>query len=540
MYEHSELANPTLSPRRRIITGGSSSQSFAVRGPSRTFSAYNAGASVHRYVRLAHISDSTTKNGVNQEARFPKKKRSTPKQTGQTLLENWQRKSDARSFYDCLLPGHIAADCNTDKGKAAALRVILEWLASTHEAVLPKHDSRSAVRAWYWTNGVDFGRHDTNVLSLMTAAVNKAGLAVPKAGIPAVKRAVGRKTNPVNAVSSEDDSTSESSSSSSCYIDFSFTRAAEEATIEYAGLQKTSGDTHRCLHSMLDLGNPHVLAGAEWWKEEYMPRLLACGWDPIKEVTSSTTSGCGDGPQSTLLSVAKGVPFRLRHHDGSTTLSFSDVAIAPNEVGLLAGKCDMAALLTDIQMSPTLTTYRMLHNTSPIVLVDSGGHLFARLPEPTMAEPGKTFVFLRKKKNGAVFAKVKTAPENSPAPITNPRVDVSVTNGGSPWDTAARLDVLPTDSKQFDKTSKKQCTSSVCILLLQKRWWVACPTLVSMYRTMSLSQTSSRMTTRHPCLKIWPSLLSRRTRSHWLTCPRCTVPWTIPAARSLLTSSFKR
>jgi hypothetical protein len=167
---------------------------------------------------------------------------------------------------------------------------------------------------------VDFGRHDTNVLSLMTAAVNKAGLAVPKAGRPAVKRAVGRKTNPVNAVSLDDDSTSESSSSSSCCIDFSFKRVAKEATIVYAGLQKTSGDTHRCLHSMLDLGNPHVLAGAEWWMEEYKPRLLACGWDPIKKVTSLTTSGFGDGPQSTLMCVAKAVPFRLRHDDGSTTL----------------------------------------------------------------------------------------------------------------------------------------------------------------------------------------------------------------------------
>jgi hypothetical protein len=129
-------------------------------------------------VRLVHISDSTTKNGANQEARFLKKERSTPKQTSQTLLENWQRKSDARSCYDCLLPGHIAADCTTDKGQAAALRVILEWLASTHEAALPKHDARPAVRAWYRPNGVDFGRHDTNVLSLMTAAVNKVGLAV--------------------------------------------------------------------------------------------------------------------------------------------------------------------------------------------------------------------------------------------------------------------------------------------------------------------------------------------------------------------------
>jgi hypothetical protein len=165
------------------------------------------------------------------------------------------------------------------------------------------------VRAWYRTNGVDFGRHDTNVLSLMTAAVNMAGLAAPKAGRPAVKRAVGRKTNPVNAVSSDDDSTSESSSSSSCCIDFFFKRVAEEATIVYAGLQKTSGDTHRCLHSMLDLGNPHVLAGAEWWTEEYKPRLLSCGWDPIKEVTSSTTSGFGDGPQYTLMCVAKTVPF---------------------------------------------------------------------------------------------------------------------------------------------------------------------------------------------------------------------------------------
>jgi hypothetical protein len=195
-----------------------------------------------------------------------------------------------------LFPGHIAADCTTDKGQAAALRVILEWHASTHELVLPNHEARSAEHAWYRTNGVDFGRHDTNVLSLITAAVNKAELAVPKAGRPAVKRAVGRKTNPVNAVFSDDDPTSESSSSSSCYIDFSFTRVAEEATIVYAGLQKTSGDTHRCLHSMLDLGNPNVLTGAEWWTEAYKPRLSACGWDPIKEVTSSTTRGFGDVP----------------------------------------------------------------------------------------------------------------------------------------------------------------------------------------------------------------------------------------------------
>jgi hypothetical protein len=92
----------------------------------------------------------------------------------------------------------------------------------------------------------------------------------------------------------------------------------------------------------------------------------------------------------------------------------------------------MAALLTDIQMSPTLTTCRVLYNTSPIVLVDSGGHLFSRLDELTMAEPGGRFVLLHKKKNGAVFAKVKTAPENSSDLIINPRVDVSVTNGGSP------------------------------------------------------------------------------------------------------------
>jgi hypothetical protein len=77
-YGHSELANHTFPPRRRTITGGSSSQHLAVRGPSRTFLTHNVRASVHRYVRLVHISDSTTKKGVNQEARFPKKKRSTP------------------------------------------------------------------------------------------------------------------------------------------------------------------------------------------------------------------------------------------------------------------------------------------------------------------------------------------------------------------------------------------------------------------------------------------------------------------------------
>jgi hypothetical protein len=115
----------------------------------------------------------------------------------------------------------------------------------------------------------------------------------------------------------------------------------------------------------------------------------------------------------------------------------------------------MAAVYTDIQMSQSLTTCRVLHNTSSIVLVNFGGHLLARLAEPKMAESGESFVLLRKNNNEAKFAKVKTAPKNSPAPITNTRVDVSVTHGGLPWDTAARLDVLPTDSKQFDNTSKE-------------------------------------------------------------------------------------
>jgi hypothetical protein len=129
-------------------------------------------------------------------------------------------------------------------------------------------------------------------------------------------------------------------------------------------------------------------------------------------------SGFVDGPQSTLLCEAKAVPFRLRHHDGSTTLYFFDVHNAQKEVGLLAGKCDMAALLTDIQMSPTLTTCRVLNSTSPIVLVDFGGHLFPRLAEPTMEEPGESFELLHKKKNGAVFSKsrlrLKTLPLRSP------------------------------------------------------------------------------------------------------------------------------
>jgi hypothetical protein len=63
-YEHSQLANPNFPSSRRTISGGSWSQSTnSVR------------ASVHRYVRLVHIRDSTTKNGVNQESRSPKKKR---------------------------------------------------------------------------------------------------------------------------------------------------------------------------------------------------------------------------------------------------------------------------------------------------------------------------------------------------------------------------------------------------------------------------------------------------------------------------------
>jgi hypothetical protein len=145
----------------------------------------------------------------------PRRRGRPSKKTGQNLLENWQRKSDARFCYDCLLPEQIEADCTNDKGQAAAIRVILDLLATIHDAVLPKNDARSAVSAWYRTNGVDFGCHNANVLYRMTTAVNKAGISVPNAGRPAVKRALGRKTNPVNAMSSDDDFTSELLSSSS-------------------------------------------------------------------------------------------------------------------------------------------------------------------------------------------------------------------------------------------------------------------------------------------------------------------------------------
>jgi hypothetical protein len=75
-----------------------------------------------------------------------------------------------------------------------------------------------------------------------------------------------------------------------------------------------------------------------------------------------------------------------------------------------------------------------------------------------------------------VFAEVKTAPENSPNPIVNPRVDVSVTNGGSPCDTASILKVFSTDSKQFEKTSKLSMHVKRVRFADADRCWVVCST----------------------------------------------------------------
>jgi hypothetical protein len=121
------------------------------------------------------------------------------KQIGRTLLENWQRKS-ARSCYNCLLPGYIAADFTTDKGQVVALRVILEWLATTHEAVLPKHDPRLAVRAWYGTNDLDFGRHDAN-FSVPHDNGGQLGWTHRLQGRKTCSEACGRKQNQPRKVS---------------------------------------------------------------------------------------------------------------------------------------------------------------------------------------------------------------------------------------------------------------------------------------------------------------------------------------------------
>jgi hypothetical protein len=108
----------------------------------------------------------------------------------------------------------------------------------------------------------------TTAVSKAVIVVPKAVIAVPKAGRPVVKRALGENTNPINAVSSDDDSTSESSSPSSCYIDFSFKEVAEKAPSCMPVCRRLQATLIACLHSKLDQSNSHVLAGTEWWTEE--------------------------------------------------------------------------------------------------------------------------------------------------------------------------------------------------------------------------------------------------------------------------------
>jgi hypothetical protein len=173
-------------------------------------------------------------------------------------------------------------------------------------------------------------------------------------------------------------------------------------------------------------------------------------------------------------------------------------------------------------------------------LVDSGGHLFARLAEQTMAEPGHSFVLLHETKNGAMFAKVKTAPENSPAPITNPKVDVSVTNGGPPWDAAARLDVLPTDSKKFDNTSK-QTIHVKRVHFSDADKVVGGLPYFSVHASDDEFVPDKQQNDEPPAL---PEKLAESVKSSYsislAELPKMPLFWTMPAALSLLTSSVKR
>jgi hypothetical protein len=119
-YEHCELANPIFTPRRRTIAGEYSSQSPAVRGfPGHSHPTTSARVFIDTCVWSTPAIRRLRMTKTRRHG-FPKK-RSTPKQTGQNQLGNFQRKSDALSFYDYSLPGHIEADCTTDKRHAAAL-----------------------------------------------------------------------------------------------------------------------------------------------------------------------------------------------------------------------------------------------------------------------------------------------------------------------------------------------------------------------------------------------------------------------------------
>jgi hypothetical protein len=138
----------------------------------------------------------------------------------------------------------------------------------------------------------------------------------------------------------------------------------------------------RCLSILPDSGNPVILAGFCWWRQ-YACLLHNAGLlTGIRKVASKEAMSFGDAAAVVPHFILLQVLLWYRYKTQGVQSVFTDIRIVPNEVVLLDGKHNMAALNLSMALSATVGKTSYYLRTTALRIVDSGSNFLVRLAKP--------------------------------------------------------------------------------------------------------------------------------------------------------------
>jgi hypothetical protein len=173
----------------------------------------------------------------------------------------------------------------------------------------------------------------------------------------------------------------------------------------------------RCLSILPDSGNSVVLAGLCWWRD-YAVLLREAGLlTGIQKMASADEMSFGDGPAEKPLFLLLQVPLWYRYKTNGAQLVFTNVRIVANEVGLLDGRHNMAALKYTLKLCAYAGRTSFALGSRKLRIADTGSHFMVRLAKPRpFGESEKGLAVFKQDDSGKLYSAVVSAVAHSQCP----------------------------------------------------------------------------------------------------------------------------
>lgn len=167
----------------------------------------------------------------------------------------------------------------------------------------------------------------------------------------------------------------------------------------------------RALKAMPDIGCPEYIAGDCWWRDYASILRDANLLATVIAGNAPGTYAFGDHePRPALFRLiqvplfysrkGKNSEAQLPSNSSKTIVVFANITIVSNEVGLLNGKFDMAAMRMQVQLDPEKDQSRFSLLGKGINVIDTDSHFFLKLEQPHSFGADEVGYSIRRKSDG--------------------------------------------------------------------------------------------------------------------------------------------